>query len=57
MGLDIFAGTLSRYYMRNWKTATQQFCEENGLQYSQIHPMDKVENKASGVETEVVVKQ
>lgn len=57
MGLDIYAGTLSRYYMRNWKTITQQFCEENGMQYSQIHPTSSEENHASATETESTVKQ
>lgn len=27
MGLDIYAGTLTRYYMNNWKTVAQQFAE------------------------------
>lgn len=57
MGLDIYAGTLSRYYMRNWKTITQQFCEENGMQYSQIHPTDYEEENGTAAETENVVKQ
>jgi len=57
MGLDIYAGTLSRYYMRNWKTITQQFCEENGMQYSQIHPTGSEEDNASVTETESTVRQ
>lgn len=56
MGLDIYAGTLSRYYMRNWKTITQKFCEDNGLQYSQMHPTDYEEEKGTATETEEVVK-
>ncbi|MBR3825199.1 MAG: hypothetical protein IKJ39_08370 [Lachnospiraceae bacterium] len=56
MGLDIYAGTLSRYYMRNWKTITQQFCEANGMQYTQIHPTGQEENEGSASETEEVVK-
>lgn len=36
MGLDIYAGTFIRYYTRNWKTANQKFCEENGIQYQMI---------------------
>lgn len=31
MGLDIYAGTLTRYYTRNWKTVVQQFAEKNGM--------------------------
>ena len=41
MGLDIYAGSFVRYYARNWKTVAQQFCEENGLQYSQISAQEK----------------
>lgn len=56
MGLDIYAGTLSRYYLRNWKTITQQFCEENGLQYSQIHSSEDMKNEQSIDETENTVE-
>lgn len=30
MGLDIYAGTLTRYYSRNWKNMVQKFSKENG---------------------------
>lgn len=30
MGMDIYSGTLTRYYSRNWKNITQQLAEENG---------------------------
>lgn len=33
MGLDLYAGTLTRYYTHNWKTVTQQFAEANGMEY------------------------
>ena len=36
MGLDVYAGTLIRYYMNNWKTVIQQFAEDNGLKYETI---------------------
>lgn len=36
MGLDIYAGTLTRYYSHNWKTITQQLSEENGQHYKQV---------------------
>ena len=32
MGLDIYSGTLTRYYARNWKTSVQRWGEENGMQ-------------------------
>lgn len=34
MGMDIYAGTFTRYYARNWKTSVQKFCEENGIKYT-----------------------
>lgn len=53
MGLDIYAGTLVRYYTRNWKTANQQFCEANGFGYQQIRanntPAPPVEDVLEGV--------
>ena len=36
MGLDIYAGTLTRYYTRNWKTAAQKFAEANGIEFQTI---------------------
>lgn len=36
MGLDIYAGTLTRYYTHNWKTVTQQFAEANGMNFQTI---------------------
>lgn len=41
MGLDIYAGTLTRYYSHNWKTAVQQWAEENGFTFSKITPDGK----------------
>ena len=38
MGLDIYAGTLTRYYSHNWKTAVQQWAEENGYTFNRITP-------------------
>ncbi len=43
MGLDIYAGTLTRYYTRNWKTETQLFAELNGLTYQTIRPQQEEE--------------
>lgn len=36
MGLDIYAGTLTRYYTHNWKTVAQLFAEENGINFQTI---------------------
>ena len=38
MGLDIYAGTLTRYYSHNWKTVVQQWAEENGYTFNRIPP-------------------
>lgn len=38
MGLDIYAGTLVRYYSHNWKTVVQQWAEENGWGFQRITP-------------------
>ena len=38
MGLDIYAGTLTRYYSHNWKTAVQQWAEENGYAFQKVTP-------------------
>ena len=38
MGLDIYAGTLTRYYSHNWKTVTQQWAEKNGWGFQKITP-------------------
>ena len=38
MGLDIYAGTMTRYYAHNWKTAVQQWAEENGYSFQRVTP-------------------
>ena len=40
MGLDIYAGTFTRYYAQNWKTITQQWAEENGYAFTRITAND-----------------
>lgn len=41
MGLDIYAGTLTRYYARNWKTIVQQWGEANGVQVDILRPTEQ----------------
>ena len=36
MGLDIYAGTLTRYYSHNWKTVVQQWAEKNGYTFNRV---------------------
>lgn len=38
MGLDIYAGTLTRYYMHNWKTKLQQLAGSKGIEYNKVTP-------------------
>ncbi len=36
MGLDLYAGTLTRYYAHNWKTVVWQWAEENGYGFHRV---------------------
>jgi hypothetical protein len=48
VGLDIYAGTLTRYFAKNWKTAAQKFAEENVIKIEVIRKYDvPPEEKAS----------
>ena len=38
MGLDIYAGTLTRYYTQNWKNVAQQWAEANGYTFTRVAP-------------------
>ena len=38
MGLDIYIGTLSRYYSGEWETAVQQFARRQGVDVQVIRP-------------------
>lgn len=53
MGLDIYAGTLTRYYTHNWKTAVQQWAEENGYGFQVVHPTGEVHEEESVSPAEV----
>ena len=47
MGLDIYAGTLTRYYAHNWKSAVQQWAEANGYTFQRVTPEgEQVEEEA-----------
>lgn len=45
MGLDIYAGTLTRYYAHNWKTIVQQWAEENGYAFQKSLQKDRMLQK------------
>ncbi len=61
MGLDIYAGTLTRYYTRNWKNKAQQIAEANGQKCVMIdgsgNEIKPVEDKAEIMEIRDVVCQ
>ena len=38
MGLDIYAGTLTRYYSHDWKTTIRRFAEDHCKEYSRVGP-------------------
>ncbi|MBR1750937.1 MAG: hypothetical protein IJ740_08695 [Ruminococcus sp.] len=41
MGLDIYAGTMTRYYSQNWKSTVQQWGEEHGMQVNIVRPEEQ----------------
>lgn len=57
MGLDIYAGTLTRYYTHNWKTVTQQFAEANGMAFQTFRVQPEPNDELSVDEVKEVVTQ
>lgn len=57
MGLDIYAGTLTRYYTHNWKTAAQQFAEANGMKFQTIRCQPDPNEELSVDEIKKIVTQ
>ena len=58
MGLDIYAGTYTRYCTRNWKTKTRQICEAYGIKYSlttSYEVPEDIESLAEQIEEDVNV--
>ena len=58
MGLDLYAGTLTRYYSHNWKTVVQQWAEANGYSFEKITPDGETveDQQMSPAEVQEVVK-
>lgn len=50
MGLDVYAGTLTRYYSRNWKTIVQQWGEANGYQVNLVRQNEKEDEELASPE-------
>ena len=56
MGMDLYAGTLTRYYAHNWKTEAQQWAEANGFGYQKMAPDSEPEEEISPEEVRQVVE-
>ena len=52
MGLDVYAGTLARYYAGNWKTILQQWGEANGVKVHVVRAQEQTEETAPPEEIE-----
>ena len=53
MGLDLYAGTFTRYYTRNWKTVVEAWAEANGVDFKRTEAED--EEKLSPEEVQAIV--
>lgn len=53
MGLDLYAGTFTRYYIRNWKTVVEAWAEANGVDFKRTETED--EEKLSPEEVQEIV--
>lgn len=53
MGLDLYAGTFTRYYTRNWKTVVEAWAEANGVDFKRTDEGD--EEKLSPDEVREIV--
>ena len=53
MGLDLYAGTFTRYYTRNWKTVVEAWAEANGVDFKRTEAED--EEKLSPEEVQEIV--
>lgn len=45
MAFDIYAGTLSRYYLGDWENEAQHSARQNGLDYNVIRPNEENDEK------------
>lgn len=57
MGLDIYVGSLTRYYSGQWETVVQRYAHENGLEAKIIRPGDSHEPDEDPDEIRTVVLQ
>jgi len=45
MGLDLYVGPLTRYYLGDWETVVQRFGKESGMPVTIVRPASNQENK------------
>ena len=48
MGLDLYAGTFTRYYTRNWKTVVEAWAEANGVDFKRTESRGRGEALPGG---------
>ena len=54
--LDIYAGSLTRYYARDWKTHNQQIAESMGVEYRIVGPAANTEEDGPRASSEEIEK-
>ena len=57
MGLDIYAGTLTRYYSGNWKTIVQQWGQHNNTSVEIVRPNEESNSLTDPIEIQEISEQ
>lgn len=52
MGLDLYAGTITRYYAHDWETKAQQIAKERGFGYKRFDSQDGTEQNIEVAKSE-----
>ncbi len=55
MGLDLYAGTLTRYYAHNWKTVVEAWAEANGVAFQRSTPDEQAEDQLTPEQIQQIV--
>ena len=57
MALDLYVGTLTRYYTGQWENVVQKTAREQGLEYRMVTPTrDSRDTVADPAETEIAIQ-
>lgn len=54
MAVDLYVGTLTRYYLGDWENVGQRWARENGIPYKVVRPGDLAEEQQLITDPEVV---